>query len=132
MHLEEGINMREFQVKLQTGEYISEWNGYVPFYAGCFYGDGLVLGGEEKFQHCFDFVSGIGDVEWWIKPEIDKLTQEEQDELLSILKRNKEFYKRKNQLAKPLADLLGVEQYQVHRLSSKQLYDFIQLVDNNK
>ena len=124
--------MREFQVKLQTGEYIREWNGYVPFFVGCFYGDDLVLGGEDKFKHCWDWFSGIGDVEWWIKPEMDKLTQAEQDELLSILKRNKEFYERKGQLAKPLADLLGVEQYQIHRLSSKQLYDFIQLVDNNK
>jgi hypothetical protein len=30
--------MRKYhwQEKLITGEYISTWNGYIPFYAGCF------------------------------------------------------------------------------------------------
>jgi len=119
---------REFVKKLETGEYIIKWNGFTPFYAGCFYGSNLVLGGEEKFSHCYDFFSGIGDVEWWIKDELDKLTEDEQDELISILKRNKAFYEYKNKIAPDLANTLNVKEYQVHRVPNKDLYEFLNLV----
>jgi hypothetical protein len=122
--------MRDYQIKLQTGEYIGTWHGYSPFHLGCFYGDGLVLGGEEKFKHCAGFFSGVVSIDYWIKEEIDKLTQEEQDELLFILKRNKDFYEHKHRLATPLAKALNVEPYQIHRLSSKELQAFLQLVDS--
>ena len=119
---------REFVKKLETGEYIIKWNGFVPFYAGCFYGSDLVLGGEEKFSHCYDFFSGIGDVEWWIKDELDKLTEDEQEELISILKRNKAFYEYKKKIAPDLANTLNVEEYQVHKVPNKYLYEFLNLV----
>jgi hypothetical protein len=122
---------REFFKKLETGEYISEWNGYSPFYAGCFYGSDLVLGGEEKFSHCYDFFSGIGDVEWWIKEELDNLTEKQQEELLSILKRNKAFYEYKNKLVPELAKLLNVEPYQIYIVPNKDLYEFLNLIHSN-
>ena len=117
-----------WQEKLETGEYIREWNGYVPHYAGCFYGDGIVLGGEEKYRHCYDFFSGVGDVEWWDKTELDKLTPEEQDDLLRILKRNKKFGEYKHKIVEDLAKALNVERYQIYRVSNKDLRDFLMLV----
>jgi hypothetical protein len=118
----------KWQEKFETGEFISEWNGYIPFYAGCFYGSEVVLGGEERYKHCYDFFSGIGDVEWWDKTELDKLTQEEQDDLLRILKRNKQFDEYKNKIATSLAQALNVEGYQIHRVPNKDLRDFLLLV----
>jgi len=122
----------DWHTKLETGEYIREWNGYLPFYAGCFYGSDVVLGGEEKFSQCYDFYSGIGDMEWWIKEELDKLTSEEQEELLSILKRNKEFEDYKNTLVPELAKLLNVKPYQIHRVSNKDLYNFLNLIHSKE
>ena len=114
--------------KLETEEYLREWNGYSPFYAGCFSAHGLTLGGEEKFRHCYHFYSGIVDMDFWIKEELDKHTSEEQEELLSILKRNKEFDDYKNTLVPELAKLLNVKPYQIHRVSNKDLYNFLNLI----
>lgn len=120
--------IRDFQTKLQSGDYIHTWNGFAPFYAGCFYGDTVCLGGEEKYRHCYDFWSGTVSDEWWVVDELEKLTQEEKDELLQILKRNKEFHDYKKSMAPELARVLGVEQYQIHRIPNKTLYEFVSLV----
>lgn len=126
------IKVREFSTKLESGEYLREWNGYAPHYAGCFYGSDLVLGGEEKFRQCYGFFSGIGDVEWWIKEELDKLTSEEQEELLFILKRNKAFHEYTGSIVPELAKLLNVKSYQVYRVPNKDLYEFLNLIHNNR
>jgi hypothetical protein len=81
--------MREWVEKFKTGEYLHEWRGFSPFWLGCYYGDGVVLGGEKEFSHCYDFFSGIGDVDWWITAEIDKLTEEQKERMYSLLVRNK-------------------------------------------
>lgn len=122
--------IRDYQLKLKSGESIYTWNGFAPFYAGCSYGSSLRLGGEEKYKQCYDFWNGIVSVEWWIVAELEKLTQEEKDELLHILKRNKEFNERKKEIAHALAKVFGVEEYQIHRVPNKTLYEFIQLVDS--
>lgn len=117
--------MNDFMIKLQNGEYLWRWNGYTPHYAGCAYGSFTALGGEEKYKHCY---GGVADAEWWVKAELDKLSEEEKSELLYIMKRNEEFYGYKRVIAEGLAKLLNVEAVQIHRLTSKELYDFIQLV----
>lgn len=81
--------MREWVEKFKTGEYLHEWRGFSPFWLGCFYGDSVMLGGEKEFSHCYDFFSGIGDVDWWITAEIDKLTEEQKERMYSLLVRNK-------------------------------------------
>lgn len=116
-----------WQEKFKSGEYISEWNGYTPDYAGCFYGNSNCLGGEEKFRHCYDFFSGVGDVEWWIKAELDKLTDVEQSELLSILKRNKEtndFITK--DLVKNICREVGIDENDtciIYRLGNKKIME---------
>lgn len=80
---------RQFQIDLESGKTVYEWNGFSPFYAGCFNGNSVCLGGEDKFSHCYDFFSGIGDVDWWIVEELNKLSEKDKKELLHILKRNK-------------------------------------------
>jgi len=123
--------MRSWQISLQKGEFILKWNGYTPHYAGCFYGDKTVLGGEEKYRHCYDFFSGIGDVEWWIKAELEKLTPEEQTELLYFIKRNEAFDKYKNQVCPILAKALQVDPVQLYRVPNKILYDFMKSIHFN-
>ena len=118
----------KWQEKFETGEYIHKWNGYSPFYVGCFTGSGICLGGEERYSKCHDFFSGIGDVLWWDKTELDKLTQEEQDDLLRILKRNKKFSEYKHKIVEDLAKALNVERCQIYRVSNKDLRDFLMLV----
>jgi hypothetical protein len=82
--------MRSIFKKLDSGEYKRTWNGRSPFYLGSGYGHNSVEhGGEEKFNHCHGFFSGIGDIDYWIMEEVNKLSKEDQDELLSILNRNK-------------------------------------------
>jgi len=123
--------VRPFVMKLDSGEYIRSWNGFYPFYVGCYYGYKLCLGGEEKFSHCYGSFHGIGDDEWWIKEELDKLTEEEQEELLFILKRNKEFHEYKDKIVPGLAELLNVEKYQIHRVPNKDIKNFIDMIHAN-
>lgn len=118
----------EWKRKLDSGEYLYEWNGYSPHFAGSMYGSSVCLGGEEKFYHCHDFFSGIGDVSWWIKEELDKLTKEEQDELLYILKRNKSVDEYIDKIIPELAKLLNVKPYQIYRIGNKKIYDFLNLI----
>ena len=119
---------KEIIEKLDTGEYIHEWNGYSPFYAGCFSADKIRIGGEEKFRHCYGFYSRIVDIDWWNKEELDKFTSEEQEELLAILKRNKAFDDYKKTIVPELAKLLNVKPYQIHRVPNKDLYNFLNLI----
>ena len=122
----------EWERKLDSGEYLYEWNDYSPEYAGCMYGSDMCLGGEEKFYHCYDFFSGIGDVVWWIKEELDKLTTQEQEELLFILKRNKSFDEYKRKIIPELSKTLNVEPYQIHRIKNKDIYNFLNLIHSQK
>lgn len=103
-------------------------NHYSPFYLGCSYGYKTCLGGEEKYRKCWGFSSGIGDLDWWEFNEVVKLTQEEQDELIYILERNKKFHEYKDSIVPELAKLLGVEMYQIYRVENKKIYEFIKLI----
>ena len=71
--------------KFKTGKYLHKWKGYEAILIGGPYSDNIGIG-EEKFSHCIGFFCGIGDVDWWIKEELDKLTKEEKEELQWICK----------------------------------------------
>ena len=71
---------RPWVKKFKTGEYLHKWKGYGTILIGGPYSVDIGIG-EEKFSHCMDFFCGIGDVDWWIKEELDKLTKEEEEEL---------------------------------------------------
>ena len=118
----------EWKEKFESGEYISTWNGYSPFYIGCFSAGDIVLGGEEQYARCHGWFSGIGDVVWWDKTELDKLPPEHQDNLLKILKRNKQFDDYRKKIYPELAKVLNVENYQVACVKNKDLYDFLMLI----
>jgi len=114
--------MREWVYKFESGEYLREWRGFSPFWMGCFYGDGVVLGGEREFSHCYDFFSGIGDVEWWITEEIEKLTEEQKERMYSILVRNKSvntMLEEKRNFLYELADTLGIGSEYIARVGNK-------------
>ena len=117
---------REWVSKFASGEYLKEWHGFSPFYAGCFYGNDACLGGESKFHHCFDFFAGIGDVEWWITSELTKLSKQDSIELLEILTRNKkvnDFIQDNHNTIKELSDKLKLDgSYVIYRLHNKNVY----------
>lgn len=75
--------------KFESGEYVSRYNGYSPFYIGNFYGYNVTLGGEKEFRHCAGAFSGIADVEWWDNEHLSVLTDEQKIRLTDILHRNK-------------------------------------------
>jgi hypothetical protein len=96
---------------------------------GCFYGDSVVLGGEKEFSHCYDFFSGIGDVEWWITEEIEKLTEEQKERMYSILVRNKSvntMLEEKRNFLYELADELGIGSEYIARLGNKLKKELIE------
>lgn len=121
-----------WQTKLENGEYLSEWRGYTPHYIGCMYGDTCCLGGERKFSHCYDFFSGIGDVEWWIKSEIDKLSDDEKDELESLMERNKIFNRdiKTHEKIKSLAEYFNVETCELYRMGNKEIYKIFKTLND--
>lgn len=109
-------------IKLENGEYLSEWRGFSPYWIGCFYGESVVLGGEEEFSHCYDFFSGIGDVDWWIAAEIEKLTDEQKERMYSLMVRNKEvrtWINGKSDDIRKMCDVMGIGTEYVYRLGSK-------------
>ena len=113
---------RDWMIKLDSGEYLSEWRGFSPYWMGCFYGQSVVLGGEEEFSHCYDFFSGIGDVDWWIAAEIEKLTDEQKDRMYSLMVRNKEvrtWIDGKSDDIREMCDVMGIGTEYVYRLGSK-------------
>jgi len=113
---------REWMIKLENGEYLSEWRGFSPYWIGCFYGESVVLGGEEEFSHCYDFFSGIGDVDWWIAAEIEKLTDEQKERMYSLMVRNKEvrtWINGKSDDIRKMCDVMGIGTEYVYRLGSK-------------
>lgn len=118
----------EWKAKFENGEYIDTWNGYSPYDIGCFTASDIVLGGEERYAKCHGWFSGIGDVVWWDKTELDKLSPQHQDNLLKLLKRNKQFDDYRKKLVPDLAKLLNVPPSQVYRIGNKDLYDFLMLV----
>lgn len=125
--------MRDFVQKLRSGEYLHEWNGFSPFYAGCSYGNDKCLGGEFKFAHCYGSFHGVGDAEWWIKEEIDKLTDDEQSELLEILKRNKRVDDSiTREVVTEIALDLGYTQYDLHYIYRLKNKNIIKLIECDK
>jgi hypothetical protein len=76
-------HQRHWVAKFESGEYLSKWHNYDPILIGTPYSDYIGIG-EKDFLHCVDYHSGIGDVSWWIKSELDKLLPEELQQLKSI------------------------------------------------
>jgi len=124
------MNTYKWQDNFASGKYIREYDGYSPHYLGIFYGDGLKLGGEDQFMHCADYFSGIGDVEWWDKDELDALTDDQQVLLYNILVRNKkidDYIKENFSLLRNCFN--GVENYKIHRLPNKYKIFVIYLIE---
>jgi hypothetical protein len=120
--------MRDWMLKLQSGEYIREWRGFTPYSLGCFYGSSVRLGGEGEFSHCYDFFSGIGDVEWWIVAEIEKLTDEEQERMYSLMVRNEKvatFIRENYHIIEEICDTLTMDNSYVYRLGNKLIKDIM-------
>jgi len=117
----------DWMIKLDSGEYLSEWKGFSPYWMGCFYGDSVVLGGEEEFSYCYEFFtishrSEISDVEWWIAAEIEKLTDEQKERMYSLMVRNKEVNKwingKRDDIIE-MCDVMGIGAEYVYRLGNK-------------
>jgi hypothetical protein len=114
--------MREWVDKFESGEYLREWRGFSPFWMGCFYGDSVMLGGEEEFSHCYDFFSGIGDVDWWIADEIEKLTEEQKERMYLIMERNKsvnDMLDSRLDVISLLCDTFDIGSEYIYRLGNK-------------
>lgn len=110
--------------KFETGEYLREWNGYDPGILGCtIYSESINIG-EEKFFKCIGEFNGIGDVSWWIKDKIEKLTPDELQELEFICE-YKTYIKNfiSSELIKKISDFFGCETFHIYRLGDKNIID---------
>ena len=125
--------MRDEFDKLNSGEYLRTWKRFTPHYAGCYYGDSVCLGGESKFSHCYDFYHGAGgSVSYWIKEELDKLSNDEQDELLRILKRNKKVDDAITlEAVESIAVKVGYDSKDTHYIYRLNNKNIIRLVESN-
>ena len=119
--------------KLDNGEYKRSWKGFSPFYLGSGYGHNNVeLGGEEKFNHCHDTWVKHSVVDYWIMEEINKLSTENQNELLSILKRNKKVDDSITlDKVEKVCDQLGYESNQTHYIYRLKNKHIISLINSN-
>lgn len=116
---------RSFVEKLASGEYIHKWNGFFPILIGGSYSQSLFIG-EEKYQKCIGEFCGIGDVDWWVVAELEKLTEEETAELIWICKYKsyvREFIS--FNLVDKLATFFNCKHFHINRTGQ---YDILQLL----
>jgi hypothetical protein len=121
--------MRDWVEKFKTGEYLREWRGFNPHWLGCFYGQSVTLGGEDEFSHCYDFFSGIGDVEWWITAEIEKLSEDEKERMYSLMNRNKsvdEMLVENSHIINTICDNLDITSEYIYRLGNKLIKELVE------
>lgn len=122
---------REWVSKFESGEYLREWRGYEPFFITGFYFDHI--GGEKEFSHCVGMFSGIGDVEWWISAELDKLTDDQKIRLESILRRDKTFRDqiKTHDRIKALTDYFGLtDTCFIYRLGDDKLFNIFKTLND--
>lgn len=116
---------RPWVEKFETGEYLRQWNGYEPIILGCIaYSDNIGIG-EDKFFKCVGEFNGIGDVDWWIKEELDKLTPTEVEELKLICEYKtylNEFIS--PELIRKISNFFGCETFHVYRTHQKNILEF--------
>lgn len=111
--------------KFENGEYLRKWNGYEPGILGCtIYSEHIGIG-EDKFFNCVGEFNGIGDVNWWIKEELDKLSQEELNEL-NLICGYKTYLKKiiKHDLIVKISNLFDCEPFHVYRTNHKNIIGF--------
>jgi hypothetical protein len=125
-NMRNNIKNRPWVEKFENGEYLRDYKGYKSILIAGPYSENLGIG-EEKYAHCVDFYSGIGDVDWWIKSELDKLSENEKIELEWICK-----YKTylKNEIItyekiKLIADFYSCENFHIHRVGDKKIIELI-------
>jgi len=122
--------MRDWVERFETGEYLRKWRGIDPHWLLGIYCDEFKIG-ENKYSHCMGSFYGIGDVEWWVKAELDKLTDQERDELESIC--NYKKYVNENithPLIVKISSLFNCETQFVYRMGNKRILEFINTLNN--
>jgi hypothetical protein len=127
----EEIYERPWVKKFENGEYLRNWKGYDTILIGGPYSDNIGIG-EEKFIHCMDFFCGIGDVDWWIKSELDKLTEDEKKELEWICRYKTYLGKEIITIEKVrlLSEFYGCETFHIYRTGDKEILNLIKILNN--
>lgn len=120
---------RPWVEKLRNGEYLNKWNNFDPILIGGSYSEFIGIG-EDKYQHCIDGFSGIGDVSWWITRELDNLTEEQLKELENICKYKTYLNKIINiDLVKKISNLFGCEIFHVYRTGDKEILNLVKQIN---
>ena len=115
------MRQRPWVKKFETGEYLRTWNGFETISIGGPYSENMDIG-ENKFIHCMGFFCGIGDVDWWIAKELEKLSHEEQEELKMICEYKN--YIRKvitYELIEKITDLFGCQTFHINRTGDSNM-----------
>ena len=68
----------------ESGKYLSQWNGYDPSILGNISYSQHIGIGEDKYFDCVGEITGMSDVSFWVKFELDKLSNEDIEELILI------------------------------------------------
>lgn len=117
---------RPWVKKFENGEYLTKWKSYDNILIGGPYSQSLGIG-EEKFNRCFGFFCGIGDVSWWISSELDDLTESEEAELEWICKYK--TYIKKEVLTHENISIISkfyyCESFHVSRVGDKQILELL-------
>lgn len=116
---------RPWVKKFETGEYLRKWNGYEPYILGCTIYSQHIGIGEDKYFKCIGEFNGIGDVDWWIKEELDKLTQEEIIELKLICE-YKTYLNNfiTDDLINKISNFFECDTFHIYRIDHKNIIEF--------
>jgi len=122
---------RDWVRKFKTGEYLHDWKGYNTILIGGPYSENIGIG-EEKYTHCMGFFCGIGDVDWWIASELDKLSPDELEELEWICKYKTYLDKEiiTHERVKLLSELYGCETFHIYRTGNREILKLIKTLNN--
>lgn len=127
----ESIRNRPWVEKFESGEYLRQWNEFEPILICGSYSQNMDIG-ESKFYNCVGGFSGIGDVDWWITAELEKLSSDEINELLLICKYKTYLDKilRNYDLIQKISNFYGCETFHIFRTGNKKMLEFISILNN--
>jgi hypothetical protein len=76
--------------KFESGEWLDKWRGIESIWVDMswFNRPELTL---KKYIKCVGTYCGIGQVDWWYASELERLTDEEKDELETLCKKNRDI-----------------------------------------
>lgn len=116
-----------------TSERVNQFHGFSPEQLGFAGMDSWMFGEEDYFLNmgvCNGYF-GIGDVAWFDGRVLNRLSDEDYYKLLTMLKRNVEYHKKRNLFVERASKILDIEPVYLYRTKNEIIMQMWDLSDED-